>query len=464
MKKLLAVFLSIVMIFSLAIPAFAVEEKTNYPFIYVHGMAAWGEGNPLEEIVPNWSSAEGEDIIPILNEMGYEVYNPAVGTLSSAWDRACDLYARLTGTLTDYGEAHSAECGHDRYGRDYTGQAIMGEPWDMKTPLNLVGHSFGGETVRYLTSLLAYGDESEQRVSGNNCSELFKGGHPDAVNAVINLSSPHNGSQVANKLYDGFTFAFVVMCFVNVIGIVNSIIPIYDPQMDQWGISGDNVGLRIATMAKVAEGKDNCAYDLTLRGASELNTKIKTVPDVYYYSYTSCCSGTPEFEGVKPDFSVFVFDLSYKVILESAGTVVDGIEMTDEWVANDGIVPLKSALYPDSEEDNHEYYSDAKEIVSGKWYVMPTLMGTDHYDFSRGTDFPMGYIKFYTDMMDLVNSNGVVTKGDVNLDGKVNSTDALAVLRYCSDSEILSMQQEKAADANCDGEINSTDALCILKM
>lgn len=464
MKKLLAILLSVIMIFTLSAPALAVEEDTKYPFIYVHGMAAWGEGNPLENIVPNWCSAEGEDIIPILNEMGYEVYNPAVGTLSSAWDRACDLYARLTGAVADYGEAHSKECGHERYGRDYTGQAIMGEPWDLKTPLNLLGHSFGGETVRYLTHLLAYGDEAERAASGDDCSELFKGGHEDAVHAVITLSSPHNGSQVSNKLYDGFTPAFLIMCFVNVIGILNNLIPIYDPLMDQWGISGEGAGLEILKMAELAKGKDNCAYDLTLRGASELNTKIKTVPSVYYYSYTSCCSGTPEFEGTKPDFSVFVFDLSYKVIEDSAGTVIDGITMTDEWVANDGIVPLKSSLYPDSEEDNHEYYNEAETIAPGKWYVMPTLMGTDHYDFSRGTDFPDGYIKFYTDMMDLVNSNGAVVKGDVNLDSKVNSTDALLVLRYSGGMEKLSMQQQKAADVNCDGEVNSTDALCILKM
>ena len=36
-----------------------------------------------------------------------------------AWDRACELYARLTGTTVDYGIAHSAEKGHDRFGITY---------------------------------------------------------------------------------------------------------------------------------------------------------------------------------------------------------------------------------------------------------------------------------------------------------------------------------------------------------
>ncbi|MDD7534311.1 MAG: hypothetical protein SPK18_10350 [Treponema sp.] len=37
-----------------------------------------------------------------------------------AWDKACELYAQLTGLVTDYGVEHFARCGHLRYGRaDY---------------------------------------------------------------------------------------------------------------------------------------------------------------------------------------------------------------------------------------------------------------------------------------------------------------------------------------------------------
>ena len=52
----------------------------------------------------------------MLNEKGIEAYAPAVGPLSSAWDRACELYAQLMGTRVDYGEAHSKMHGHNRYG------------------------------------------------------------------------------------------------------------------------------------------------------------------------------------------------------------------------------------------------------------------------------------------------------------------------------------------------------------
>lgn len=52
--------------------------------------------------------------------------------------------------------------------------------------------------------------------------------------------------------------------------------------------------------------------------------------------------------------------------------------------------------------------------------------------------------------------------GDINSDGKANSTDALLILRY---SVGLSAEfNEKYADVNSDGKINSGDALVILKI
>ena len=37
-----------------------------------------------------------------------------------AWNRACELYAQLNGSVTDYGVEHFARCGHLRYGRDFS--------------------------------------------------------------------------------------------------------------------------------------------------------------------------------------------------------------------------------------------------------------------------------------------------------------------------------------------------------
>ena len=53
-------------------------------------------------------------------------------------------------------------------------------------------------------------------------------------------------------------------------------------------------------------------------------------------------------------------------------------------------------------------------------------------------------------------------RGDVDLNGKVNSLDALRILRYSVkiDTEI----NEKIADVNGDGKINSLDALGVLRI
>lgn len=55
------------------------------------------------------------------------------------------------------------------------------------------------------------------------------------------------------------------------------------------------------------------------------------------------------------------------------------------------------------------------------------------------------------------------TTGDVNSDGKVNSTDALSILQYTV-GKSPSKFNASVADVNTDGNINSTDALAVLKI
>ena len=135
-----------------------------------------------------------------LRDKGYEAYAASVGPMSGAWYQACELYAQLSGTTVDYGEAHSAAHGHARYGREYTTQLAPG--WGTKTPggqlikANLVGHSFGGATVRMLASLLEYGNEAEVTASGENASELFKGGKGDYINSVTALCADRKSTRL----------------------------------------------------------------------------------------------------------------------------------------------------------------------------------------------------------------------------------------------------------------------------
>ncbi|MBQ4603146.1 MAG: hypothetical protein IJB16_00950, partial [Clostridia bacterium] len=97
MKKITAIILVLTIIFGVfAIPASAAEiknGKTNYPYIFVHGMGGWGSDTPYYSLSPYWGGGlmpgSETDIVKILNENGIEAYAPSIGPLSSAWDRAC---------------------------------------------------------------------------------------------------------------------------------------------------------------------------------------------------------------------------------------------------------------------------------------------------------------------------------------------------------------------------------------
>ncbi len=418
-KRIIALVLSLIICFScLGLTASAeAEQGTDYPYIFVHGMGGWAPSNPFYDIAPYWGSGLGTslstDLIEILKDSGKEVYAPAVGPLNSAWDRACELYAQLMGTIVDYGEAHAAAHNHDRFGFSFEGEAVMGEPWNMQDKLNLVGHSFGGETVRLFTSLLVYGSEDEIAATGDDISPLFTGGH-DAIHSCITLSSPHNGSQVANMLYDpGFTIALLSAAF-NVIGATfgNNFL-VFSLQMSHWGLTpaqGEKrVGISFDSITDFYNSDDNFGYDLTLRGARELNEKIKLAPNTYYYSYTTVASKESVFGTQVPVATLNpIFYISYLMLTSYAGKTVDGIKIEGDWLVNDGIVPYASGLYPLSDAATAKDYEDSlaagEKIEPGRWYYMDTMYGMDHFDFCGTKDYPMGFPQFYFDMIDMADS------------------------------------------------------------
>ena len=94
-----------------------IPERSNMQYVFVHGLSGWGSYDKAYRRMPYWGMLGG-DLMKYLESQGFSCYAAAVSPEGSAWDRACELYAQRTGSVVDYGKAHSERCGHERFGRD----------------------------------------------------------------------------------------------------------------------------------------------------------------------------------------------------------------------------------------------------------------------------------------------------------------------------------------------------------
>lgn len=422
--KTIAMILSLVMVMSCCGLGVAAEKETvkanDYPFVLVHGLGGWGQYDAMTETYPYWGGGAGMsegsgDFVKLLGDNGYEAYAVSVGPVNSAWDRACEIYAQLTGTVVDYGEAHSEAHNHARYGRSFEGKPLMGRVWSVDEPINLIGHSFGGPASRLFASLMAYGDEAEIVATGKETSPLFTGGHSKTVHSVITLSGCHNGSQIANLIVDPVVPLFFIAIAVN-LGYVfgdGSDSMYSDMALSHFGLTPDEkigkVDFKLSRIFNYVRAKDNAGVDLTVGGSQKLNEKIRMSPDTYYYSV----SGTVTEENkwgrqVKTHETASIFNSTGWLISNSQGLTIDGIKMDKQWANNDGMVPLKSALYPLDEKDNAFSYEEAfikNSIKPGSWYYLDTIYGMDHGDYCGTTDdYPEGYEKFWLGLAEMATS------------------------------------------------------------
>lgn len=379
-KRITSLLLSATIVICFAVSSFAedadVSDKTanGYPNVFVAGMFGWSEEDSLYEKTPYWGllSEEGE-LMNALEDRGYDCTAVSPGGISSAWDRACELYAQIAGTVVDYGEAHSEKYNHSRYGKSYVGKAAVENFGETK--INLFGHSFGGNTIRLFTYIMEKGCQEEVEKSGENVSPFFTGGKGNLINSVTTLSAPLNGTMVADVLYNMKLPVYAMGFAANLMGMQNN--PFYDFKLCQFGLSGDNgekVSLSLKNIKNFSSQIDNCGYDMTMGGAKELNDEISDIDGVYYFSYSAC--GTEQKGKYQNPTDVVgkSYMLSSWMIGHSLGFTFGGTKITDEWLANDGIVPVKSALYP--ENSKHTDYTESTETFeTGVWYVMPTITG-----------------------------------------------------------------------------------------
>ena len=387
------------------------EEPVKYPYVLVHGLYGWGDDNDINNVTAYWGATTGS-LKDYLTEQGYDVYEASVGPFNSTWDRACELYAQLTGTTVDYGEAHSKEHNHDRYGEKYT--VPLFEGWGTKTPrgqinkINLIGHSFGGNTIRLLTHLLEYGDENEKNSGTENISELFKGGHGKWVNSVTTLCSPSNGSTLYYAFDENNIVSLLMSASYSIAGLSNFLHmgEFLNFHLDHFGITTDEdtpVTTQIANVLKVIKesGNDNAAYELSPDGAAELNEKIQTVESVYYFSYTYKTTERQSKTGHQIPVEGTLLPLKYTSKIMGAldeNTVTD-YKIDETWLENDGLVNVVSAKYPFDEKWKN--YNSEETVTPGIWNVMPVREGDHGTVIGLNADTDETH-KFYDDLFDMI--------------------------------------------------------------
>ena len=395
MKKLLSLLLAVLLLCSL-MPACASAENANpedeYPFVFVHGLMGWGDRSMLDPIVPYWGMTTG-NLMKYLTSKGYESYAAQVGPLSGAWDRACELYAQLTGTTVDYGAAHSAEKGHERYGITY--ETPLFEGWSAEKKVNLIGHSFGGATTRMLLELLANGSEAEvaaAKAAGTKVSPLFEGGKGDWVYSLTAVAAPHNGTtfietcDISTKVVTDFIYNFgASLGFTKLKGV-------YDLQLEHFGIyrQEDETDLqylvRVLNSSDFMSHNDNAIYDLTIDNALKINDGIEMQKNVYYFSVCGDATHESAVSGNQvPDSSVFMLLKPFAAMMGKYydETTAGGVYIDKTWLPNDGMVNVVSGLYPVNSQlkcvnaDGSQAFVvcdgyNKQDYASGIWNVLPT--------------------------------------------------------------------------------------------
>ncbi|KAJ9452467.1 Lipase [Diplonema papillatum] len=330
------------------------------PVVLVHGLASSPD---------NWMYKR------TLEKAGLTTYAVSVGKFSSNWDRACEAYAQVRGTVVDYGVCHSRKFNHSRFGRDYTGKGMFPQ-WDADHKVHLFGHSMGGPTITTLQRILREGSGCEE-----DTSELFLGGH-NWITSMTAFSGVLSGSTIVDLITKAELMQLVKNLIVTAAGLLDNTVidDLYDIQLDQWGLereSGESFSSfwdRVEASPFVKEeNKDIASYDLSIEGVRSANAEGPLAyNDTYYYSFAT--------ERTSPKRNCFFFscgnwyekaDLGMIILLKPFANWIgkDTSHTKAEEQKNDGLVNWINQICPIVEESSrsecHEY--DGSSWPMGRW-------------------------------------------------------------------------------------------------
>lgn len=396
-KKWLAAVLVFVLASSLffGVPetAYATADRENdYPIILVHGFSGWGR----DELwgYKYWGGGK-DDIQEDLNARGFNCRTAAVGPLSSSWDRACELYAQLQGTTTDYGKAHSDKFGHDRFGRSYAEPLVprWGQLDDQGRikKIHLITHSHGGQTGRLLIHLMEYGDPEEKLATDSEeLSPLFKGGKQWVASQTL-VAAPCDGTTLEPLVIKYIPPAQQLVALAAAIfGASDQ--HFYDFKLEQWGMkrwSEESMGSYLKRVVKSSlwiDTKDASPWDLSPEGAREFNGRTKASPNVYYFTLAGeATEEKPETGYQVPESDMYIpFKLFGYLMGKYTHDGAGGrVSVDKSWWQNDGVINTNSAdgptIYPGGSVPETIVINDGKP-KKGVFNYLGLLEHVDHFD------------------------------------------------------------------------------------
>jgi len=384
-------------------------ETNRYPIVFVHGFMGFGR-----DVVPGFCYWGGfTDLEKELTAAGFTAYTAVVGPISSNWDRACELYAFIRGGTVDYGEVHSRNAGHARYGATYPG---VFPQWGQTDPepgtgnkIHIVVHSMGGQTARVLVHLLENGapEEFALRLETGGVSPLFTGGK-SWVESVTTISTPHDGTTLLEEpsLFNNTQRGIVgFLASLNALQLIR-----FDFRLEHFGVvldPGESVFMYAERVYRYIEGSgktDIGTWDASVEGAAILNRWVKAAPDVYYFSVANEKTYPYESDGFQfPELDMlFAFQPAARFLGSYTGS--SGVEIDSSWWENDGVVNTRSMKGPvNGSSDVIVSYSGRPE--RGVWNYMGVLSSFDHgntigvpYFRMVRPGVPEGPLKWYLDM------------------------------------------------------------------
>ncbi len=147
---------------------------------------------------------------------------------------------------------------------------------------------------------------------------------------------------------------------------------------------------------------DYADFDMHIDNAQELNSRISTLPNTYYFAVP--CSATRKAEDGTQRPVRFkmegMFRRTSALMGAYTGVTEGGFVLDESWQENDGLVNTVSAGAPIG-APVAEYPSE--QYVTGAWYVMPVYHG-DHMSLEGGMTKRNKVRPYYLELLELIDS------------------------------------------------------------